>query len=59
MLIEEAKWFGLKIESLDDSIVFPMLNVGSSTDRFRKIKQPWIDEYIFKPIREKNNLFKI
>ncbi len=29
-----------------------MLNIGSSTDRFRTVDQGWIDEYIFKPIRE-------
>lgn len=58
MLIEEAKWFNQEIQSMDDSIVFPMLNVGSSTDKFRKNKQPWIDEYIFNPARKKNQLIQ-
>ncbi len=53
MLIEEAKWFGDQIDAMDPDDVFPMLNIGSSTERFRKVDQPWIDEYIFKPAREK------
>jgi hypothetical protein len=56
MLIEEAKWFGRKIELMEPAKVFPMLNVGSSTEEFRKIEQPWIDRYIFKPIREKGQV---
>ena len=56
MLIEEAKWFGEKISMMDAASVFPMCNVGSSTDEFRKRAQPWIDEYIFKPARENNRI---
>lgn len=52
-LIAEAKWFGQKIQQMDGEEIFPMLNIGSSTDRFRTVVQGWIDEYIFKPIREK------
>ena len=33
-----------------------MLNVGSSTRRFRTVTQPWIDQYVFKPIRERGHL---
>jgi hypothetical protein len=54
MLIDEAKWFGDIISTMDSSSIFPMLDVGSSTDRYRKIEQPWIDKYIFKPARENN-----
>ncbi len=52
MLIQEAKWFGQNIYSLDYNNIFPMLNVGSSTATFREIEQPYIDKYIFKPARE-------
>lgn len=52
MLPEEAKWLGQKIYQLDPSTVFPMLDIGSSTEKFRKYKQPWIDEHIFKPARD-------
>lgn len=55
MLIEEAKWFGQKISGMDPDAIFPMLDVGSSTDQFRKRVQPWIDEYIFGPARAKGH----
>jgi SAM-dependent methyltransferase len=53
MLLEEAKWFGERLRALDPSSVFPMLNVGSSTEKVRREVQPWVDEYIFKPARER------
>ncbi len=53
MLIEEARWFGKMLSTLPPHSVFPMLNVGSSTLRFRTVDQPWIDEYIFRPARDK------
>lgn len=51
MLIEEAKWFGQKISGIDSDNIFPMCDIGSSTDDFKKKNQPWIDEYIFKSIK--------
>lgn len=53
MLIEEARWFGQKIAAMDPASLFPLCNVGSSTDRFRRVEQPWIDEFIFRPARER------
>lgn len=53
MLIEEAKWLGEYICSLEENC-FPVLNVGSSTEEFRKHVQPYIDEYIFKPLENQN-----
>jgi hypothetical protein len=35
-----------------------MCNIGSSTDVFRKKEQPWIDEYVFKPARDKNRIVR-
>jgi hypothetical protein len=43
---------------MDPSRVFPMCNVGSSTERFRQKEQPWIDRYIFRPAREGNQVVK-
>ena len=51
MLIEEAKWLGERLYSLDDEY-FPMANIGSSTSVFRTQIQPYIDEFVFKPLRE-------
>jgi len=58
VLIKEAKWFGQKISEMDPSNIFPMCNIGSSSDRFRKKAQPWIDEYIFRPARVKKQSVK-
>lgn len=53
MLKREAQWLGSQIASLDDDHLFPLLNVGSSTRAVREIHQPWIDEYIFAPMRRR------
>ena len=53
MLKKEAYWLGEIIYRYDSSMVFPMLNVGSSTEEFRTRTQPWIDRYVFAPAREK------
>jgi SAM-dependent methyltransferase len=52
MLPREAQWLGRRIRSLDPGEVFPMLNIGSSTGRFVTVEQPWIDDNIFRPLRE-------
>jgi SAM-dependent methyltransferase len=52
MLIEEAKWLARQIAELEPDRVFPLLDVGSSTQRFRAIEQPWIDREIFGPARQ-------
>lgn len=54
MLIEEAQWFARQIQMLDGRSIFPMLNVGSSTEKFRTVDQHFIDECIFKPARDRN-----
>lgn len=53
MLREEAQWLANAIYSLNPDSVFPMLNIGSSSQSFREQEQPWIDEMLFKPAREK------
>ncbi len=52
MLLEEARWFGREISRFDFSAIFPMLNLGSSIASCRESVQPWIDSYVFKPIRD-------
>jgi hypothetical protein len=53
MLIDEAKWLAARMAELPGDDLFPMLNVGSSTERFRTADQPWIDRYIFAPARKR------
>jgi len=58
MLIQEARWFAAVMADLDEAGVFPMLNIGSHTEEFRKQHQPWIDRYIFGPARAHNRMVK-
>ena len=51
MLKREAEWLGSRIQRLDQGLLFPLINVGSSTRKVREIDQPWIDECIFAPMR--------
>jgi len=52
MLYHEACWFGKELSKFNPKILSPMLDIGSSTKEFRTRDQPWIDEHIFKPLRE-------
>jgi len=47
MLKKEAHWLSQKIYSLPTEEVFPMLNIGSSTQEMRQRIQPWIESEIF------------
>ncbi|MGL4420824.1 MAG: methyltransferase type 11 [Gemmataceae bacterium] len=49
MLVAEAKWLGRQITTLDEG-AFPLLNIGSQTESFRKYDQPWIEKYLFNPL---------
>jgi SAM-dependent methyltransferase len=51
VLIEEARWLGDQLRVLDPGRVYPLLDVGSSTEKFRSLEQPWIDRSIFAPAR--------
>lgn len=51
MLTVEAKWLAQEIERLKPQRISPMLNVGSQSAEFRTHKQPWIDQFIFRPLR--------
>lgn len=52
MLFEEAKFIGKIMYELNPEDVFPLCNLGSSNDELAKLRQPWIDEFIFKPARD-------
>lgn len=53
MLLREAKWFATRMQGLDDQSLFPLLNLGSQTGRFRKTEQPWLERYIFQPLQRR------
>jgi len=51
MNLLESEWLGRRLNSIPDSDLFPLLNVGSSTHEFRTKTQPYIDNNIFGPLR--------
>jgi len=52
MLVSEAKAIGnilsREVFNKKDSVI---LNIGSSTKYFRESSQPWVERYIFRPLR--------
>ena len=51
MNLSESQWLGQRLTAIPDDVLFPLLNVGSSTLEFRTQKQPYIDQNIFAPLR--------
>lgn len=49
----EAQWLAARLADIPDEQLFPLLNVGSSTGAFRTQVQPYIDDLIFRPLRER------
>lgn len=54
MLIEEALWIKNQIEKHFNVDDFPLLNLGSSTKKFREIEQRHINDEIFNPLTKKD-----
>jgi len=54
MLIEEAIWIKCQIENHFDQDDFPLLNLGSSTKKFREKDQTYIYDEIFHPLIKKD-----
>jgi SAM-dependent methyltransferase len=53
MFYEEAIWIKDTIKCLDLSKQSKILDLGSSTLRYRTVEQPYIDKIIFKPLKQK------
>jgi hypothetical protein len=51
MNLLESQWLGERLARIPDDQLFPLLNVGSSTQEFRTVTQPYIDRNIFAPLR--------
>lgn len=54
MLVEEARWLNLQLSALSPNELYPMCNIGSSTEHFRRVEQPYIDKFLFEPARVRN-----
>lgn len=52
MLEPEARWLSSRLSTLGPEHA-PVLNVGSSSEAFRTRVQPWIDDLLFRPLRER------
>lgn len=51
MFRKEAAWIARRLAQMDAAKLGTILNIGSSTESFRTVQQPWIDELLFAPIR--------
>lgn len=49
---EEAAWFGSRLPEPGTSAGV-VLNIGSSTREFRSVRQPYIDEQLFRPLNDR------
>jgi len=50
VLIEEARWLAACFERTPNAALFPLLNIGSSTEAFRAVTQPFIQRDVFEPL---------
>ena len=53
MFVEESIWIRGGLEKADLREGMTLLDVGSSTERFRRLHQPFIDYEIFRPLRRR------
>jgi SAM-dependent methyltransferase len=53
MFVEESVWIRGGLEKADLREGMTLLDVGSSTERFRRLHQPFIDYEIFLPLRRR------
>jgi SAM-dependent methyltransferase len=51
MFEAEAAWLSVLLGERTGQDISPLLNVGSSTRRFREIEQPWTENLLFAPLR--------
>lgn len=54
MLVEEARWLYRHLSTFDPDHLYPLCNIGSSTEYFRCTEQPYIDKYLFAPARKQS-----
>ena len=52
MLIEEARWLEGVLKDIGPGKDWTLLDIGSSTEYFRRVDQPYIDYFVFRPLRK-------
>lgn len=53
MMVSDAKWLGKVLPQFSDEELSPVLNIGSSTKKFREEDQPHIHKYVFAPLEKR------
>jgi hypothetical protein len=53
MLLEEAQWLGRHLRSLNAKDISPLCNIGSASEEYRRVVQPYIDTEIFAPAQQR------
>jgi hypothetical protein len=56
MLRLEAEWLGERLARIPDNDLFPLLDLGSSTLKYRTQTQPYIERNIFAPLRARGGI---
>lgn len=49
----ESLWWSNKLNALPTDAISPLINIGSSTEHYRKVTCPYIDKNIFRPLKSK------
>ena len=52
MLIEEARWLERVLKEIGPQKGWSVADIGSSTEYFRRVDQPYIDYFVFRPLRK-------
>jgi hypothetical protein len=53
MFEAEARWLRRALEVYPPARLSPLLDLGSNDLEFRRNRQPWIEEQVFRPLRER------
>ena len=53
MMVSDAKWLGKVLPQFSNEELSPVLNIGSSTKKFREHDQPHIHKYVFSPLEQR------
>jgi SAM-dependent methyltransferase len=53
MLAPEARWFARQLARFRNEALSPLVNLGSQSLAFRTQVQPWIDRFVFAPLRQR------
>lgn len=52
-MVSDAKWLGSVLPEFSNAELSPVLNIGSSTKKFRQQEQPHIHKYVFEPLEHR------